>query len=79
MPFKVFLFFEIAFSAFWIGVLFLLFPHRDFFQLFFLALMFANGVQHVIWASVVKQYVPGLITALLHVMISLIFYFTVLL
>ena len=41
--------------------------------------MFANGVQHVIWASVVKQYVPGLITALLHVMISLIFYFTVLL
>ena len=79
MPFKTFLLFEFAFSAFWIAVLFLSFPNKEFLQLLFLALMFANGVQHIVWWGVVKQYVPGLMTAPLHIAVFLIFYFRVLL
>lgn len=75
MPFWVFLVFEIVFNGFWI-VVFLLqdFPSRTHLQAFFLALMFANGVQHVVWAGNVKKYVPGLITAVLHIIIFLIYY-----
>lgn len=73
MPFWVFFAFEMIFSAFWIGVL-LLGPTS--FQAFFLALMFANGVQHLIWAGSVKRYVPGLVTAPLHIAVFLVFYFS---
>ncbi|MEK7156471.1 MAG: HXXEE domain-containing protein [Patescibacteria group bacterium] len=79
MPFKTFLLFEIVFSAFWIAVLILSFPNKEFLQLLFLALMFANGVQHIVWWGVAKQYVPGLMTAPLHIAVFLIFYFSVLL
>ena len=76
MPFWVFLLFEVAFEGFWIVVyLFPDFPNRPAFQAFFLALMFANGVQHLVWAGNVKKYVPGLITAPIHIIVFLTYYF----
>ena len=76
MPFGIFLAFEVLFSAFWITVLLL--PgssYRTYLQEFFLVLMFANGVQHLVWFGNTKKYVPGLITAPIHVMVFLVFYF----
>ncbi len=79
MPFWVFLTFELCFSAFWIMVLLLPgFPYRIYLQEFFLALMFANGVQHIVWWGATKKYVPGLITAPIHILIFLTFYFRLL-
>ena len=76
MPFWIFLLFELIFEGFWIAVYFLQdFPNRPYLQAFFLALMFANGVQHLVWAGSVKKYVPGLITAPIHIIIFLAFYF----
>lgn len=76
MPFWVFLAFEIVFEGFWIAVWLLQdFPERTHLQAFFLALMFANGVQHIVWAGNAKKYVPGLITAPVHIIIFLVFYF----
>src|SRR3989338_5713668 len=76
MPFWAFLLFELAFSGFWIFVwLNSSFPYREYLQASFLALMFANGVQHIVWAGNVKRYVPGLITAPLHIIVFLVFYF----
>ena len=77
MPFWVFLTFEILFSLFWIVVLML--PTSSYkisLQVTFLLLMFANGIQHLVWWGNVKKYVPGLITAFIHVAIG-IFYFIV--
>jgi hypothetical protein len=75
MPFWVFLLFEIVFESFWLTV-FLVpeFPNRSELQAFFLALMFANGIQHIVWAGNVKKYVPGLITSLFHIVIFLFYY-----
>lgn len=79
MPFKVFLLFEICFSLFWGIVIFnISFPVREGLLAFFLALMFANGVQHLVWSGCVKKYVPGLITAPVHILVFLIFYYQVL-
>lgn len=79
MPFWMFLTFEIVFSAFFIFVLLTpTLPYRSIIQAFFLVLMFANGVQHLIWSGCVKKYVPGLITAPVHIGIFLVFYFSVL-
>ena len=76
MPFWVFLVFEIALESFWIAVWLLQdFPNITYLQAFFLALMFANGVQHIVWAGNVKKYVPGLITAPIHIIVFLVFYF----
>jgi hypothetical protein len=75
MPFWVFLTFEICFTAFWAFVLFIpQFPNRSSLLYFFIALMFANGLQHIIWWCFVKKYVPGLITAPIHVLLPLVFY-----
>mgnify|MGYP001578370778 FL=1 len=80
MPFWVFLLYEIAFESFWIAILlFPSFPNRLNLQAFFLVLMFANGVQHLVWAVNVKKYVPGLITEPVHIIVFLIFYFKVIL
>ena len=77
MPFWVFLVFELLFEGFWIAVyLFPDFPNRPAFQAFFLSLMFANGLQHLVWARIVKKYVPGLITTPLHIIVFLLFYLT---
>jgi hypothetical protein len=75
MPFQIFLSFEILFSAFWIFVYFSSFAYRENFQVFFLILMFANGIQHLVWWGCEKKYVPGLITAFAHIAIFAIFYF----
>lgn len=76
IPFWVFLAFEIIFEGFWIAVWLLQdFPNRTLLQAFFLALMFANGVQHIVWAGNVKKYVPGLITAPVHIIVFLVYYF----
>lgn len=72
MPFWVFLTFEIFFNLFWGIVLFLQnFPFREGFLAFFIILMFANGAQHTIWWRFAKKYVPGLITAFVHIAVSL--------
>lgn len=79
MPFKLFLAFELAFTSFWGAVLLIdSFPARPYLQAFFLVLMFANGVQHIVWCGFAKKYVPGLVTAFLHVGLFLAFYFMVL-
>jgi hypothetical protein len=76
MPFRVFLSFELLFSAFWIFVSLLSsFPNRENFQAFFLVLMFANGIQHLVWWGCEKNYVPGLITAFAHIAVFIVFYF----
>lgn len=78
MPFWVFLLFELVFEGFWIVVYFFQdFPNRPYLQAFFLALMFTNGVQHIVWAGNTKKYVPGLITAPLHIAVFLLFYFQI--
>ncbi len=78
MPFWVFLSFEIIFTAFWLLVLFTpTFPYRETLQGFFLVLMLANGIQHIIWSGVVKKYAPGLVTAPLHVLVFVVYYFQI--
>ncbi len=78
MPFMWFLVFELLFNSFWITILLIDdFPGRLVLQSLFLVLMFANGVQHLVWWGVAKKYVPGLVTAFLHIILFLIFYFTI--
>ncbi len=79
MPFWYFLLFELVFEGFWIVIYFFHdFPNRQCFQALFLVLMFANGVQHLVWAGSTKKYVPGLVTAFIHIVIFLLFYFQIL-
>lgn len=76
LSFKTFLLFEILFSSFWLYLLINTnFPNRIIFQKFFILLMFANGVQHLVWWGSVKKYVPGLITAFIHIGLFLNYYF----
>lgn len=79
MPFWQFLSFEIVFTLFWVVIpLVVEPPSKEYLQAFFLVLMFANGVQHMIWWGVAKKYVPGLITAFAHIAVFMTFYFKVL-
>ncbi len=79
MNFKLFLSFEIVHNLFWTAVIFIpSFPNREVIMAFFIPLMFANGVQHLVWAGSVKKYVPGLITAPIHILLFLILYYNVL-
>ncbi len=72
MPFLVFLLWEILFQLFWISILFLPnIPNRDQLMNFFLWLMLANGIQHLVWAGIKKKYVPGLGTAPIFIAIFL--------
>ncbi|PIP56425.1 hypothetical protein COX05_03125 [candidate division WWE3 bacterium CG22_combo_CG10-13_8_21_14_all_39_12] len=76
MPFWVFLLFEIAFTGFWLLILLISdFSLRTTFQLTFIVFMFANGVQHLVWAGNVKKYVPGLLTAPFHIILFLTYFF----
>lgn len=78
MPFCNFLAFEMLFLSFFVSVLLVsAFPYRNLVQEFFLVLMFANGLQHLVWWGVAKKYIPGLITAPLHIVVFLIFYFNI--
>lgn len=73
---STFLSFEIFFFLFWLSVLvFQGFPFRTPLMAFFIILMFANGVWHLVWYGITKKYVPGLTTAPLFVIVFLIFYF----
>jgi len=77
MSFITFLLFEVIFNLFWILVFFNLIPYQQFLQSLFLVLMFANGVQHIVWWGSTKKYVPGLITAFLHIILFIVFYFKI--
>lgn len=76
MSFRFFLVFEILFFLFWL-MLFVIqvFPGRETLIPFFILLMFANGLWHLVWYGIVKKYVPGLITAPLFVVVFLVYYF----
>ncbi|MDD5055979.1 MAG: HXXEE domain-containing protein [Candidatus Peribacteraceae bacterium] len=78
MSFRFFLIFELLFNAFWICVfLFDVFPARVPLMAFFNILMFANGMWHIIWfwfCEKGKRYVPGLITAPVHIILFLVYY-----
>lgn len=79
MKFRTFLSFEIVHNLFWLLVLLLpTFPFRIQFLAFFIIEMLANGIEHVIWAGTVKKYVPGLLSAPIHIILFLIFYFQIL-
>ncbi len=78
LSFRSFFLFEIIHSLFWIAVVFVKdFPYRNNFLLFFIVLMFANGIQHLVWFGFKKSYVPGLITAPFLIALFLIFYFQI--
>lgn len=67
MPFWMFLLFEVIFTVFWAITIFTnALPEKNFMMKVFLLLMFANGIQHLVWFGCVKKYVPGLITCFLH-------------
>ena len=79
MPFWVLLLWEIVFLGFWSTVYVVPgFPWREHLEALFLVLMFANGLQHIVWWGTRKSYVPGIFTAPLHVVVFLAFYFSVL-
>lgn len=79
MPFWFFLLFEVAHNIFWsLVILTDLIPYKSQLSAFFIALMFANGVQHLVWFGWKKKYVPGLLTAPAHVILFLVFFFKVL-
>jgi hypothetical protein len=76
LSFNTFLLFEIVFTLFWASVIFIgNIPFRKHLLLFFIALMFANGIQHLVWFGSEKKYVPGLITGLIHIIAFLAFFF----
>lgn len=64
MPFYIFLLFEICFTFIWYLVIFT--NNNEKYVLFYLILMFANAIQHLVWFGIQKKYVPGLVTALFH-------------
>lgn len=66
--------FEILFTLMFLSVLILQPPFFVVFANAFLMVMFANGIWHIFWGWSEKRYVPGLITAPLHVL-NFAFYF----
>jgi hypothetical protein len=76
MPLWVFIAFEIFFS---IPIMaYLINPDLPFangFMNLFAFLMFTNGMEHIIWALVVKKYVPGLVTAPIFTILFSLYYF----
>lgn len=76
---QTFITFEIIFSLLLLLVVFYKdFPGRLLFMQSFNLLMFANGIWHLMWAGVVKKYVPGLITAPLFLVVFCVYYFSLL-
>lgn len=72
---RSFLIFEILHNIFWgIAVFAPGVPQRIFLPALFSLLMFANGIEHIVWYMKEKKYVPGLITAPFHVA-AFAFYF----
>jgi len=76
---RFFVSFEIIFSSLLLFVVFYQeFPARLLFMQAFNLLMFANGIWHLMWAGVVKKYVPGLMTAPLFLIVFCLYYFSLL-
>lgn len=76
MPFRTFLAFEIIHNSFWaIVLIYKSFPFRLELLAFFIVLMFAQSLWHLAWWAMKKEYVPGLVTAIIHVILFLVFYF----
>ncbi len=71
---STFVIFEIAFTALFLSALFFSPSFEVMFAKAFIALMFANGIWHIFWAGSEKRYVPGLITAPLHVLNFIIYF-----
>ena len=67
---KFFICFEVLFSILIISLyLFKNFPQRELSMLIFNVLMFANGIWHLMWAGIKKQYITGLITAQIFIIV----------
>lgn len=62
--------FEIFFTALFLSVFFIKPAFGETFAKAFLLVMFANGIWHIFWAWSEKRYVPGLVTAPLHIIIA---------
>ena len=76
LKFKSFLAFEVVFLGLWLTIFFVKsVPFRDNILAFYVLLMFANGIWHIIWWGIEKKYVPGLITAPLFIVAFLIYYY----
>ncbi len=74
---KAFVAFELAFSLFIVSMFFIrALTFRDLWFYLFNLLMFANGVEHLIWAASVKKYVPGLISSFALTAFFLYYYLT---
>ncbi len=72
MSFRFFLGFEICFFLFWLLTFIIQrFPAREFLLQFFIVLIFANGLWHIVWYGIVKKSVPGLVTAPLFILVFL--------
>jgi Protein of unknown function with HXXEE motif len=71
---STFISFETLFTLLFLSVLFISLPFQEIFAKTFLLSMFANGIWHIFWAGSEKRYVPGLITAPLHVINSAFFF-----
>lgn len=75
MSFRTFLTFEILLYLLVLLILIFNFPYKNYLLAFFIVLMFAQSLWHLAWWAMEKKYVPGLVTAIIHVVIFLIFYF----
>ncbi len=64
MPRWVFITFEVLFS---VPIIIYIanpdLPLADWYMPLFAVAMFANGIGHIVWGLVAKEYVPGLVTA----------------
>lgn len=77
MPFWVFFLFEVCFSLFWFIAIFTeSVPYKTTMLHIFLLLMFANGVQHLVWLGWAKKYNPGFVTSLVHLGWFISYYFS---
>jgi hypothetical protein len=69
-----FISFEILFSLLFLYVLLFAPTYQLIFAKLFLLTMFANGVWHIFWGWSDRKYVPGLVTAPLHIINLVIFF-----
>lgn len=68
LSWRFFLTFEILHNLFWAAVILTpSMPYGNLLMAVFALLMFANGIEHVVWYMWKKSYVPGLATAPLHI------------
>ena len=75
LTFKNFLTFEVLFMGLWLTIFMVKsFPYRENILAFYLLLMFANGIWHIVWWGIEKKYVPGLITAPFFILVFVVYY-----